>query len=95
MTHLSGHLKETLMRVYDIRPSIAKELMEIIEHISNIEKREYAKGYAECLESIVKCEDCKFHTEDDECKNPHWDGEESVTYPSVYENDFCSYGERK
>lgn len=44
---------------------------------------------------IVRCKDCKFHTNDDECVNPHWDCEESVEYPSVYEYDFCSYGERE
>lgn len=42
----SGHLKETLMRVYDMRPSTAEAIMEIAEHISRIEKTEYAKGYA-------------------------------------------------
>lgn len=46
-------------------------------------------------EAIVRCKDCKFHTEDDECVNPHWDCKESEVYPTAYEYDFCSYGERK
>lgn len=47
MTQLSGHLKETLMRVYDMRPSTAEEVMEIAEHIDRIAKSEYARGYEE------------------------------------------------
>lgn len=41
----SGHLKETLMRVYDMRPSTAEAIMEIAEHIDRIAKKEYARGY--------------------------------------------------
>ena len=46
-------------------------------------------------EAIIRCKDCKFHTDDDECTNPHWDCKESEVYPTAYEYDFCSYGKRK
>lgn len=41
---------------------------------------------------LVKCKNCKYYTEYNECTNPAWEcsGDD---YPVVKETDFCSKGE--
>ena len=51
---LSGHLKETLMRVYDVRPTIAGSMMDISEIIERIAKQEYIRGRIDMYEEIRK-----------------------------------------
>ena len=51
-------------------------------------------GFADNSIDIVRCGECKYHTSDDECTNPHWDSGQDL-YPKAMEYDFCSYGERK
>lgn len=41
----------------------------------------------------VKCHQCIYHTNDDECTHPHWQGDSM--HPVAMESDYCSYGERK
>ena len=43
---------------------------------------------------ICFCRECKYHTSDDECTNPHWDSVQDLS-PKAMEYDFCSYGERE
>lgn len=50
----SGHLHETLMRVYDTRPSTAKAIMVIAEYVDMIAKNEYARGYEDGRKSVEK-----------------------------------------
>ena len=41
---LSGHLAETIMRVYDIRPTTAELIMDIAELVDRVAKMEYSIG---------------------------------------------------
>lgn len=45
---------------------------------------------------VVRCKDCIYHTEDDECANGRWDNWSNSDYKSPYpealEMDYCSYG---
>lgn len=47
---------------------------------------------------VVRCKDCIYHTEDDECTNGRWDNwsnSDYELYPEALEMDYCSYGVRK
>ena len=48
---------------------------------------------------IVRCHDCIYHTEDDECTNGCWNNwsnsDYDELYPEALEMDYCSYGRRK
>lgn len=48
---------------------------------------------------VVRCKDCIYHTEDDECTNGRWDNwsnsNDCELYPEALEMDHCSYGVRK
>ena len=41
---LSGHLRETIMRVYDMRKTTAETVMDIAEMVDSVAKREYSRG---------------------------------------------------
>lgn len=43
---------------------------------------------------VVRCRDCIYY-EANSCFNRQWDLESSTEIPSVCENDYCSYGEKK
>ena len=43
---------------------------------------------------VVRCKECRFY-EANSCFNRQWDLESSTEIPTVGENDFCSYGERR
>ena len=47
------------------------------------------------MEEVVHCKDCAWHTSYNECTHRHWDVSQETQYPVVYEDDFCSYGERR
>lgn len=49
---------------------------------------------AEDVVKVVRCKDCIYYQANC-CFNRQWDFESSTEMPSVRENDFCSYGERK
>ena len=47
---------------------------------------------------VVRCKDCIYHTENDECTNGRWDNwsnSDYELYPEALEMDYCSYGVRK
>lgn len=48
---------------------------------------------------VVRCKDCIYHTEDDECTNGRWNNWSNNDYKSCYpealDMDYCSYGIRK
>lgn len=47
---------------------------------------------------VVRCKDCIYHTEDNECANGRWDNwsnSDYGLYPEALEMDYCSYGVRK
>ena len=41
---LSGHLRETIMRVYDTNPITAESIMCIAETVNSVAKMEYLRG---------------------------------------------------
>lgn len=48
---------------------------------------------------VIRCKDCIYHTEDDECTNGRWNNWSNSYYDELYpealEMDYCSYGVRK
>lgn len=49
------------------------------------------------IEKVIRCKDCIYHTEDNECANGRWDNwsnSEYGLYPEALDMDYCSYGER-
>lgn len=70
------------------RISVDKE--ELIRALQ-YDRDQYEKGYADAMDSIVRCENC-VHRKEKVCCNPSagmWVGVE------LKDSDFCSYGERK
>ena len=51
---ISGHLRETIMRVYDVRPSTAEFMMEVLEMIGRATKSEYIRGWADGQEALKR-----------------------------------------
>jgi len=41
---LSGHLRETIICVYDVRPSTADFIMDVTEAMADLAKSEYNRG---------------------------------------------------
>lgn len=41
----------------------------------------------------IKCHQCIYHTNDDECTHPHWQNDSM--HPTAMEFDYCSYGKKK
>jgi hypothetical protein len=64
-----------------------EELIRALEY----DRGQYSKGYADAMDSIVRCKDC-VHRKERVCAMPYagmWVG------VALKDNDFCSYGERK
>lgn len=55
---LSGHLRETIMRVYDTRPTTAESIMDIAELVESVAKREYSRGRKDQSEKSVQWIPC-------------------------------------
>lgn len=48
-----GELRNTIMDIYDVRPSTAEHIQTIVEAIVMIAENEYARGYAEVNEDVI------------------------------------------
>ena len=95
---LTPRIEEEL--VYRLTDPIVKEAIkgECIVRFTETEQREYiglieARKYV-YIEEIVRCKDCRYTDEPiyEKDDHDHWCRENSLY---VYENDYCSCGERR
>ena len=56
---LSGHLRETIMRVYDVRPSTAATIMDVAEAMADLAEREYNRGRTDMYIELQKDKEAK------------------------------------
>lgn len=65
-----------------------EELIRALEY----DRGQYKKGYADAMDSIVRCKDCKhrFYSDFDGCYVCHHGG-----FNAINADHFCSYGERR
>jgi hypothetical protein len=95
--------------ITDIQHQIVKEQDEeiyraVVHYIPNVDKEEllkalrydrnqYEKGYADAMNSIVRCKGCKHW---DEIKHGYgWGCLDKAQHKYAKEEEFCSFGERK
>lgn len=70
-----------------------------VQNVLNWYKNSHTeKTYNADVVEVVRCKNCIYHTEDDECTNGRWDNwsnSDYGLYPEALEMDYCSYGVRK
>ena len=89
-----------------LQTQIEGEVMRAVQQIGvNVDKEEllralqydrgqYKKGYADAMDSIVRCKDCKYYTYDGYHKHNYCSNSRGMRY-IVLQEYFCSYGERR
>lgn len=101
MTANEYMLRKTIEREYDMRPSTATTIVDIIDLVVGIARREYILGklYAQKGENIpsadvvevVRCKDCIHNEHNAEAPNALCE----LYYGMTDQYGFCSYGEVK
>lgn len=78
-----------LAKQYNASNFVNPMLAEMVVDVSDIEDAPAVDAVP-----VVRCKDCKWRNENDDCTHKWWrDAEGWDKY--VEDNDFCSYGERK
>ena len=73
-------------------PNVDKEeLLRALQYDRNQYEKGYMDGKADAMAELVRCKDCKYWDEDRRCNGI----KNGLVMEYTWDDDFCSYGERK